>query len=46
MEGSVYYKAYANNSDSHVSNGTISRSQGKQIGEFSIVSEEGARYNY
>lgn len=45
-ENSVYYKAYAKGVDNHISNGSVDRSKTTQIGEFSIVNEDGARYNY
>lgn len=44
--GGVNYKAYAKNSLNHLSNGTIDRANTNQIGEFSIVNEDGNRYNY
>lgn len=42
----VNYKAYAKNTSNHLSNGTIDRTNSSQIGEFSIVNEDGNRYNY
>jgi hypothetical protein len=44
--GVANYKAYAKNTNAHLSNGSINRSGGTQIGEFSIVNEDGTRYNY
>jgi len=47
VEGNVHYKAYAKGVSTHVSNGSIDRDvRDDQIGEFSIVNEDGARYNY
>lgn len=43
---SVNYKAYAKNTSNHLSNGIIDRTNTDQIGEFSIVNEDGNRYNY
>lgn len=45
-EGGIQYKTYAKGANSHVNNGTIDRSSSNQIGEFSIVNEDGNRYNY
>ncbi|MBL4669489.1 MAG: hypothetical protein JKY30_09545 [Flavobacteriales bacterium] len=46
QEGSINYKAYAKNTNAHLSNRITKRSNGSQIGEFSVVNEDGARYNY
>lgn len=47
VEDTVTYKAYAQKTNSNISNASIDRSTyPKQIGEFSIVNEDGQRYNY
>ncbi|KAB2859614.1 MAG: hypothetical protein F9K09_01465 [Flavobacteriales bacterium] len=46
IEGTVAYKAYAKNTSNHIDGGSINRSELKQIGEYSIVNEDGGRYNY
>lgn len=44
--GGVDYRAYNKNVESHISSGSIDRSDGNQVGEFSITNEDGSRYNY